>query len=90
MIKAECHSDDMKAAYRFDAVPYFRQATDQAIIDLASCNWGGDYPADDVAYHMLAIGHQNVTKMFTYLEIIRNSKQNAGFECHVDAQSAIV
>ena len=42
MIRAEVHSDDYAATAKFDAAPWFEQATDEAIEQLAKCDYGGD------------------------------------------------
>jgi hypothetical protein len=95
MIKAECHSDDRNVEVSFDATPWFKQASDKDILDLANCGWGGDYPADEVAEWMAGDkgrrGVKRIAEMFKYLEIIHGdpSKKNAqGFECHVDEEDA--
>lgn len=85
MIKAECHSDDRNVEIIFDATVWFEQAKDKAIIDLASCGWGGDYPADSVAEYM-ADHIEKIAFMFKYLEAIQNDwtkKDCHGFECHI-------
>lgn len=84
-ISAECHSDDYKVEVSFDAVPWFKQASDDAIKALADCDWGGDYPADDVAIYM-AFDNADVRRMFTYLDIVGD----VGFECHVNKSEAIL
>lgn len=97
-IKAEVHSDDHNIEVEFDAVPWFQQATDDEILDLAGCGWGGDYPADAVARFFSdsnSVGdalNQDIAGLFDYLEIIKNDpfkEDQSGFECHVDEASAM-
>lgn len=87
MIKAECHSDDRVGEVQFDATPWFAQADDGEILKLASCDWGGDYPSDNVAIFM-ADHAPKISALFTYLDA-RNKISACGFECHVDPDSAM-
>jgi len=59
-----------------------RQATDEEIIELAKCEWGGDYPADDVA--RFCDEQPGVSKVFEWAE-----DSEIGFECHVDKAAAM-
>jgi len=94
MIVAECHSDDRNVEVAFDATPWFKQASNKDILDLAGCGWGGDYPADEVAEWMAdrrSKAGKRIAEMFKYLEIIHGDpakKNTQGFECHVDEDSA--
>ncbi len=91
MIQAEAHSDDHVIEVKFDATPYFEQADDEALLQLAECGWGGDYPGDYVAQHM-AEKVPDVAKLFEYLTAIADvpsKKDVCGFECHVDATDAM-
>lgn len=87
MIKAECHSDDRCVEVTFDATPWFEKATNDEIIELAGCGWGGDYPADEVAEHM-ACHVDSIADMFIYIRN-RNKIETIGFECHVDEEDAM-
>ena len=90
IIRAEVHTDDHRAEASFDAVEWFEQASDQDIIDLAGCSWGGDYPADDVAEFM-ADHDSNVADVFKFLETYNRgpARDRQGFECHVNSDDAI-
>lgn len=84
-IRAEVHSDDFRATARFDAEPFFQQASDQDLIDLAEADWGGDEAADRVAREMEDHpGYEAVGRVLDYASDTRN----CGFECHVHAQDA--
>lgn len=84
MIRAEAHSDDMAATARFDATPWFEQASDLAIFALFACELGGDYPADQVAlFFDDTPGYDAVTDMYKYISAARGVGQGIGFECHV-------
>lgn len=87
-IKAECHSDDWIREAKFDATPWFVQASAESMGELAKCSWGGDYPADEVAQFM-AEHDQGVLKMFQYLNLVSDQKDAPGFECHVAAADAM-
>lgn len=77
-VRAECHTDDYAFEYDFDAAPWFEQATDEQIIALANCGWGGDYPADDVA-RFVSDDDDRLGLLFRYTQTA-----NRGFECHVN------
>jgi hypothetical protein len=52
MIRAEAHSNDYKVTAKFEATPWFAQASEESILQLARQEWGGDYAADAVAHHL--------------------------------------
>ena len=86
-ISAECHTDDRIYEITFDAVHWFRQATDKEILALYHCGWNRDYPADSVA-QFSSDYYTKVADMFEYLDV-RNKGQGGtgdtvGFECVVD------
>ena len=87
VIPAEVHSDDFHVQVKFDAVAWFKGATDKQLMELAESDWGGDYPADDVARFFSGL----MTKpVFDYLAT-RPTAPNGdtvGFECHVDPKAA--
>ena len=89
-IPAEAHSDDRAIEAAFDALPWFSQASDQAILDLAACEWRGDYPADDVAIWTAEDDSENegLTALFAYLPVVRKVR-DVGFECSVESGPAL-
>ena len=88
-IPAEVHTDDHKATAKFDALPYFMQASEEEIVELARCGFGGDYPADNVAEHMSDLNEQ-VGRVFTYLGFEpENMGEKVGFECHIEEAPAL-
>src|SRR5438045_9016152 len=87
-VKAECHSDDHIIEVTFDAEPWFEQASDEAVVQLASCGWGNDYPADDVASFVAGM-NQDVQRVFTYLKLVACKRDHPGFECTVERSCAI-
>ncbi len=91
VIRAEAHSDDHNVEIEFDALRWFKHASDDEILELAECGWGGDYPADGVAEFF--DGKKNGTgRLFRYLEDIAedwSKKDLRGFECHVNEEDAI-
>jgi hypothetical protein len=92
MIRAEAHSDDYKATAKFDATPWFAQASDDSILQLARQEWGGDYAADAVAHHLgEEEGYEQLAAMFAYLDG-RPQKPNGetvGFEVHIHRGDAV-
>jgi hypothetical protein len=89
-IPAEVHTDDYHYEVAFDALPWFEQASDQEIIALARCGWGGDYEADEVA-EFCADHNAQVARLFDYLSHgPRMGRDSVGFECRVDNNAALV
>ncbi len=82
-VTAEVHDDEhVYEIPSFDCTPWFEQADDQDILDLAACGWGGDYPADHVAlFFEYDEDYPEIMEMFRY--------KRAGFECYVDSTSAL-
>jgi len=85
-IRAEVHTDDFAYTAKFDATPFFAQADAASIVALAKCEWGGDYPADDVArFFEDRPGYDDVTEVFA-----DSSRRQSGFECHVHDADALL
>lgn len=87
-VQAEAYTDDRKVHPKFDAARWFAQAADEDIVRLQACGWGGDYPADAVAEHMAA-HNQGVREVFDYTAILQRSGAECGYECRVEAESAM-
>ena len=87
-ITAEVHSDDHDHEVSFTANPWFTQATDNEIRELAQCDWGGDQPADQVA---LGLEDQNpdIAALMQHCQNNQDRRDPVGFECHVDKDSAV-
>jgi hypothetical protein len=92
VIRAEVHADDFVIEVQFDAHAWFANADDEAILALDRCGWGGDYPADAVAeWYQGKL--PEVDRLFDHLARIRDDrfkKDCCGFECHVDADDALM
>lgn len=88
MIDAEMHTDDYVFEVDFDATPWFERASDQDILELAGCDWGGDYPADGVAEE-LSHEHAELREAFNYVGRIAGTRRACGFEVHVDEDQAM-
>jgi hypothetical protein len=89
MICAEVHSDDYVRQVKFDATKWFESASDQEIINLINCDFGGDYPADRVAEN-LSVFNQELSDFFSYFDdkpVMLNG-DTVGFECHVNVNEA--
>lgn len=93
-IEAEAHSDDRAVEISFDALDWFRAASQKDIIELLKCDIGassigGDYGSDAIAIFM-AETNSDLADMFKYNEIRHRIDRDVGFECHVvDYESAI-
>jgi hypothetical protein len=88
-IPAEAHSDDYVIQAKFDALRYFQEATAEEIVALARCEFGGDYPADEVA-DFLSEDFEGLGDLFKYLDLKPTSYGNAvGFECHIEQDKAL-
>ena len=81
-VLAEMRSDDEHVRLDTDVTAWLAEATDDQIVDLAACGFGGDYAADDVAYG-LADEQQPVAAMLDHAR-----SNDVGFEVHVDQQAA--
>ena len=87
-ISAEAHSDDHHVEVNFNAADWFETASDEAIIALAECGWGGDYPADAVADGLRT---KETAVLFDYIETnpqMSFSHDTVGFECNVNESDA--
>jgi len=82
-IPAEVHSDDWVYEAKFDALPWFQQASDDEIKALADIDWGGNHEADEVA--RFCDDDADVKAVFDYLD----HRQDQGYECHVDGDKAL-
>ncbi len=82
MIRATVQSDDNEASAEFDATGYFDTLSKEEFDELAGCDFGGDYPADEVARYARD-EDVDVGNVFRYLE-----EFNIGFECHVNPEDA--
>lgn len=91
IVPADVNTDDHQHREAFDAVCWFQYASDDAIVALAKCGWGGDYPADDVARY---IAEKDVMGMDCpvghLLRIAERTEAGLlGFECHVNKERAL-
>lgn len=84
MIRAEVHSDDYRKKATFDASKWFEEASDEEILALAACDFGGDYPADAVA-EWFSDSNPNVSSVLDWAA----DHDECGFECHVDESQAM-
>jgi hypothetical protein len=87
-VPAESHSDDRVVEVSFDAAPWFKRATDEEIIKLANCGFGGDYPADEVSMG-LAGQIPELSELHNYIGRVQKAGRDCGFECHVDRDAAL-
>lgn len=87
-VPAEVHSDDRIIEVEFDASEWLAQASEQEIMDLAECGWGGEEAADVVAEYFQK-KNPDIDKLFDYLHLVKDKKNAPGFECHVDEDEAI-
>lgn len=91
-VPAEAHSDDQQISARFDAAPWFEQASDEEIVALALENFEPSYEADDVALFFEETNVQ-VAKLFSYLHEDPHPRlangDPCGFECEVELEAAM-
>ncbi|MCY2926300.1 MAG: hypothetical protein NT031_12830 [Planctomycetota bacterium] len=88
MMQAKAWSDDHKIEVEFDATRWFTRATDRQILQLAQCDWGMDYPADEVVQEA-ADWDRNARKLFAYLELINEKETTVGSDCQVIQEQAM-
>ena len=85
-IRAEVHSDDYRYTAKFDATPWFKRASEEEIIALHECDWGGDWAADYVAlFFNDKAGCEDVSVLFAYVRKV----DGIGFECTVHDSDAL-
>lgn len=98
LILAEAHSDDHEMFAFFNALPWFEQATDKKIVDLARegyHGWGRSLSADRLAEWVLANGYdkdrESLRQLFEYLDYLREDGEDdlAGYECSVYEDTAL-
>lgn len=91
-IKAKAWSDDRKIEVAFDAKPWFRQASDDAILNLVIVGWGDAFEADIVAEYCEPWPGSTLDRLFKYLKVVNHPATGdiVGFECRVDQASAMV
>jgi hypothetical protein len=88
-VHAECHSDDRIYSAEFNAVPWFEQADDGEILELAEDDWGDSYAADRVGMFM-ADSVPNVQKIFDYPEHYSQAQmKHIGWVCTVNKEHAL-
>jgi hypothetical protein len=89
-VSAGVRSDDQRAVAQFDATPYFEQADDDDLWELARKGWSGCKQADWVAEYMADLD-KHVRSVFDYLAshpTMPGSRETQGFECSVDDDDA--
>jgi hypothetical protein len=87
-IAIEMHSDDRAFEAVADAAPWFVQAHDEDILELAECDWSMNHQADSIAW-FLEESVPAVGGVTLYARNTQGSRNPVGFECQVDAESAI-
>lgn len=89
-IRAVVVSDDKIASAEFDAVPWFRQATDDELVALAYEGWGHEDTSDAVAAFFRR-SVPDVEKVFKHVaEMLRydNRIEDAGLGCEIHENDA--
>lgn len=88
IIPSEIHSDDHRTSAQFDAAAWLETATERCVKNLAEDGWCCSKSADRVA-----LEHPDPTRqiagVFDYIETIRESGRQMGFEVLVNEESAI-
>jgi hypothetical protein len=79
-IRAEIHDDDRRFEVNFDARLWFQQASDEELVALRECDFGGDYPADAIGEFFDGL-NPLVSELFT--------NKWEGFEVNVNAEDAL-
>ena len=82
VIPSTCRTDDGKYNVQFDALAWFQQASPEEIVLLSECNFGGDYPTDEVAKFFS--GEYPLKELFEHDQLVK-----CGFECHISKKAAL-
>lgn len=93
-VSAEVWSDDARVRAKFDATPWFAEATDEELIALAGQGWWRCEEADEVAQYVEGTQvNPEVNDVFEYLQITnKNASMYAdpvGFEVEVSTEGAM-
>ena len=83
-VEARVKTDDGAYEAIFNAIPYLRQASWKDLQKLAACNFGGDYPADEVAWWVASEGGDDEVAHV----MRRIQKDSLGFEVHINEDEA--
>lgn len=87
MIRAEVHDDLFRTHAKFDATPWFEQASDEEIIELGRTGWAGDSPADSVAE--FCESSSDVGTPDTIAEVFKaTTVLDTGFEASIEEEDA--
>lgn len=88
-VPAEVYPDDRAFTVEFFANRWFAQASDSAILDLASEDWSNSEASDRVAQDT-SEWSPDVEQVFHYQGTLDTfGKRSMGFECRVDPESAM-
>ena len=83
-VTCEIHSDDrVYGLSNVDATPWFQQASEEQLKNLINCDFGGDYPAAEIAQWLA----ERNTELLNLLQYVTKT-HGMGFECHVNAEEA--
>lgn len=88
-IRASIHSDDYNMDENFNAVAWFRQASDDEIQALAEIGWRGDRPADEVGLFFSKQDGHPAALVIAYVTVRRRAGADMGFEVVVDHADAL-
>lgn len=81
-VMATVQDDDDGSFLDFDVVLYLAQASKQDLVALRDCGWGGDYPADNVAWFCTKFNED----LDGFMDDVE--KTGTGFEVHVNEEHA--
>jgi hypothetical protein len=87
-VHAEVHDDLHTCSVQFDAAAWFEQSRDEDIVALHDIGWGHGEAADVVALHF-DDRHDVITGLFIVCRSTQGTRNAVGFECSVDADSAM-
>ncbi|WP_415913353.1 hypothetical protein [Neptuniibacter sp. QD37_11] len=90
-IPAKVWADSHESSAEFDALPWFKQASDKEIKDLANIHWREDFAADAVAEYMIP-HDKGVADVFGFANRVHGTpayKDRDGFEVSVDSEAAL-
>lgn len=89
MIRAEVHTNNFRLQVRFDATKWFELASDQEIINLIECGFGGKYPSNRIAY-FLSEYNAELANFFDCFrrDVMMRGGNRVRFECHINGDDA--
>lgn len=88
-VEGKAWLDNQAASVAFDSSTWLISASESEVLDLAGCDWRGDYGADAVAQGMALLDWRVAEFFGVHSYLNQFSNEPIGFECCVDEDAAL-